>query len=329
MKKLVSLYGAHSPLYDQMNERAKTYAAGRGLDYVWVPQTPFSPDSAVEALRGADAGIIDVDRYDGAIFSQIKDSVKLLVRYGVGFEAVNLPDASANGIAIARTTGANAEAVAEMAMAMILGAKRQLMRNRYVANSGVWGAKDVGGEMKGKKLGLLGFGMISRLLAGLFSGFQVEVLAYDPFLSKESMAAAGARKVDLDELFRESDAISIHIPYTEESYHLVNAERLAMMKETAVLVCAARGNIVDEDALYEALKARRILGAGLDVFAREPLPADSPLTRLDNVILTPHVAAQTEEALWAMYQKAVDIAADFLDGRDIGRDLLNPEYKNA
>ena len=329
MKKLVSLYGAHSPLYDQMNERAKTYAAGRGLDYVWVPQTPFSPDSAVEALRGADAGIIDVDRYDGAIFSQIKDSVKILVRYGVGFEAVNLPDASANGIAIARTTGANAEAVAEMAMAMILGAKRQLMRNRYVANSGVWGAKDVGGEMKGKKLGLLGFGMISRLLAGLFSGFQVEVLAYDPFLSKESMAAAGARKVDLDELFRESDAISIHIPYTEESYHLVNAERLAMMKETAVLVCAARGNIVDEDALYEALKARRILGAGLDVFAREPLPADSPLTRLDNVILTPHVAAQTEEALWAMYQKAVDIAADFLDGRDIGRDLLNPEYKNA
>ena len=276
MKKLVSLYGAHSPLYDQMNERAKTYAAGRGLDYVWVPQTPFSPDSAVEALRGADAGIIDVDRYDGAIFSQIKDSVKLLVRYGVGFEAVNLPDASANGIAIARTTGANAEAVAEMAMAMILGAKRQLMRNRYVANSGVWGAKDVGGEMKGKKLGLLGFGMISRLLAGLFSGFQVEVLAYDPFLSKESMAAAGARKVDLDELFRESDAISIHIPYTEESYHLVNAERLAMMKETAVLVCAARGNIVDEDALYEALKARRILGAGLDVFAREPLPADPP-----------------------------------------------------
>ena len=329
MKKLVSLYGAHSPLYDQMNERAKTYAAGRGLDYVWVPQTPFSPESAVEALKGADAGIIDVDRYDGAIFSQIKDSVKLLVRYGVGFEAVNLPDASANGIAIARTTGANAEAVAEMAMAMILGAKRQLMRNRYVANSGVWGAKDVGGEMKGKKLGLLGFGMISRLLAGLFSGFQVEVLAYDPFLSKESMAAAGARKVDLDELFRESDAISIHIPYTEESYHLVNAERLAMMKETAVLVCAARGNIVDEDALYEALKARRILGAGLDVFAREPLPADSPLTRLDNVILTPHVAAQTEEALWAMYQKAVDIAADFLDGRDIGRDLLNPEYKNA
>ena len=327
MKKLVSLYGAHSPLYDQMNERAKTYAAEKGLDYVWIPQTPFSPESAVSALKGADAGIIDVDRYDGAIFSQIKDSVKILVRYGVGFEAVNLPDASANGIAIARTTGANAEAVAEMAMAMILGAKRQFMRNRFVANSGVWGAKDVGGEMKGKKLGLLGYGMISRLLAGLFSGFQVEVLAYDPFLSEEAMAAAGARKVDLDTLFRESDAISIHIPFTEESRNLVNAERLAMMKKNAVIVCTARGNIVDEDALYEALKNHQILGAGLDVYAQEPLPADSPLTKLDNVILTPHVAAQTEDALWAMYKKAIDIAADFLDGKDIGRDLLNPDYK--
>ncbi len=327
MKKLVSLYGAHSPLYDKMNDRAKAYAAELDLDYVWVPQTPFSPDSAVAALEGADAGIIDVDRYDGAIFSRIKDSVKLLVRYGVGFDSVNLPEASENGIAIARTTGANAEAVAEMAMAMILSCKRQLTRNRLVVNSGQWGPKDVGGEMKGKKLGLLGFGMISRLLAGLFTGFQVEVLAYDPFLTAEQIAAAGARKVDLDELFREADAISIHIPYTEESRNLVNAERLAMMKENAVLICTARGNIVDEDALYEALKAHKILGAGLDVYAQEPLPADSPLITLDNVVLTPHVAAQTEDALWAMYKKAIDIAADFLSGKDIGRDLLNPDYQ--
>ncbi|MBQ7682326.1 MAG: C-terminal binding protein, partial [Oscillibacter sp.] len=155
----------------------------------------------------------------------------------------------------------------------------------------------------------------------------VEVLAYDPFQSAEALQAAGARKVELDELFREADAISIHIPYTDEAYHLVNAERLAMMKKNAVIVCTARGNIVDEEALYEALKNGEILGAGLDVYAEEPLPADSPLLTLDNVILTPHVAAQTEDALWAMYKKAIDIAADFLEGRDIGRDLLNPDYK--
>ncbi len=327
MKKLVSLYGVPSPLYNQMNDRAREYAAGRNLEYVWVPQTPFSPESAVAALQGADAGIIDVQTYDNAIFSQIKDSVKLLVRYGVGFEAVNLPDASANGIAIARTTGANAQAVAEMAMAMILAAKRQLIHNRLVTNSGKWGAKSVGGEMRGKKLGLLGYGMISKILAKLFSGYDVEVLAYDPYQSAEALEAAGARKVELDELFREADAISIHIPYTDEAYHLVNAERLALMKKNAVLVCTARGNIVDEAALYEALKNGTILGAGLDVYAEEPLPADSPLLTLDNVILTPHVAAQTEDALWAMYKKAIDIAADFFEGKDIGRDLLNPDYK--
>ena len=328
MKKLVSLYGAHSPLYDEMNERAREYAAGLDLEYVWIPQTPFTPESAIAALQGADAGIIDVQTYDNRIFSQIKESVKLLVRYGVGFEAVNLPDASANGIAIARTTGANAEAVAEMSMAMIMAAKRQLLINRHVTNSGKWGAKLVGGEMRGKKLGLLGYGMIAKLLAKLFSGYEVEVLAYDPFQSADALKAAGARKVELDELFRESDAISIHIPYTDEAYHLVNAERLAMMKKTAVIVCAARGNIVDEDALYEALKNGQILGAGLDVYAQEPLPVTSPLLTLDNVFLTPHVAAQTEEALWAMYKKAIDITSDFFAGNDIGRDLLNPDYKS-
>ena len=327
MKKLVSLYGAHSPLYDQMNERAKEYAAGRGLEYVWAPQTPFSPESAVAALKGADAGIIDVQTYDKEIFTQIQDSVRLLVRYGVGFEAVNLPDATASGIAVARTTGANAEAVAEMAMAMIMAAKRQLLLNRTVTNSGIWGAKSVGAEMKGKKLGLVGYGMIARLLAKLFSGFDVEVLAYDPFLDADAMKKAGARKVDLEELFRESDAISIHIPYTDEAYHLVGEEKLALMKRTAVLVCTARGNIVDEDALYRALKSHQILGAGLDVYAEEPLPATSPLLKLENAFLTPHVAAQTEEALWAMYQKAIDITADFFEGKDIGRDLLNPDYK--
>ena len=329
MKKLVSLYGVPSPLYNEMNDRAKEYAAGQNLDYVWVPQTPFSPESAVAALKGADAGIIDVQTYDKEIFTQVQDTVRLLVRYGVGFEAVNLPDASASGIAVARTTGANAEAVAEMAMAMIMAAKRQLLPNRSVTNSGVWGAKMVGGEMRGKKLGLVGFGMIARLLAKLFSGFEVEVLAYDPFLDAESMKKAGARKVELKELFREADAISIHIPYTDEAYHLVNADLLGLMKKNAVIICTARGNIVDEDALYEAIRDGKILGAGLDVYAQEPLPATSPLLKLGNAVLTPHVAAQTDDALWAMYKKAIDIAADFFEGTDLGRDLLNPDYKKA
>lgn len=326
MKKVVCLYGTASEMTEKMNERAEKYAASRNLKYEWVPQQPWSAESAVEALRDSDAGIIDVEPYDEKIFSRIKDRCHLLVRYGVGFDAVNLKDASENQIAVARTTGANSESVAEMAFAMIMAAKRNFRINDSNVREGRWG-RTIGQEMLGKKLGILGFGAIGKKLAALFSGFHVETAVYDPFLSKEQAEAAGVKSESLEKIFSTCDAISIHVPYTEDTHHLINAEKLALMKETAVIVCTSRGNIVDEEALAEALKKHQILGAGLDVFAEEPLPADSPLIGLDNVILTPHVSAQTEDALWNMYKKAIDISADFLEGKDIGGDLLNPEYK--
>lgn len=326
MKKIVCLYGAPSDITDQMNKRSAEYAATRGAEYVWTPQQPWSVESAVEALKDADAGIIDVEKYDKEIFSKISGRCRLLVRYGVGFDAVNLKDASVNHIAIARTTGANSESVAEMAFAMIMAAKRNMIINDGNVRNNRW-KRTIGQEMLGKKLGILGFGAIGRRLATLFSGFNVDVAVYDPYLKPEQAEAAGAHIEDLDTIFRTCDAISIHVPYTNETHHLVSAERLALMKKTAVLVCTSRGNIVDEEALAVALKDHRILGAGLDVFSREPLPADSPLIGLDNVILTPHVSAQTEDALWNMYKKAIDISVDFLEGKDIGRDLLNPDYR--
>lgn len=327
MKKLVCLYGTHSDLYDQLNVRAKEYAAEKNIDYEWVPMTPFTNEAAIAALKDADAGIIDVEPYDNAIFSQIKDRCKLVVRYGVGFDAVNLADATANGIAVSRTTAANAEAVAEMAFTLIMAAKRQLPLNKKVIESGKW-ERNVGSEMLGKKVGILGFGNIGRRLAKLFSGWDCEIYAYDPFLSEEKCKEAGAKKADLETIFKECDAISVHLPYTKDTDHIVNAKLIGLMKETAVLVCTARGKLVDENDLADALKAHKILGAGLDVFAEEPLPLTSPLIGLDNVILTPHVSAQTHEALWNMYSKAIDIAAAFFEGKDLGRDLLNPDVKN-
>lgn len=328
MKKIVSVYAAHSDYFDAMNERAKEYAASKGYEYEWIPLVPFSNEAAIAALKDADAGIIDVEPYNSAIFEQIKDRCRILVRYGVGFDAVNLEDASKAGIAISRTVGANSQAVAEMALTLIMAAKRQLPLNMELVKEGKW-ERNVGSEMLGKKVGILGFGNIGRRLAKLFKGFDAEIYAYDPFLSEEKCAEAGAKKSDLETIFTECDAISVHLPYTKDTDHIIGAELIGKMKPTAVLVCTARGNIVDEDALAEALKAGKILGAGLDVFAKEPLPADSPLIGLPNVVLTPHVSAQTNEAVWNMYSKAIDVAADFLDGKDLGREILNPEYKNA
>ena len=326
MMKFVSFFGEHSPVFDALNERAASYAKERGFDYTWLPQKPFDKEAVIAALAESDVGMIDIEPYDASIFTRITPRCKLLVRFGVGFDKVNLPDATASGIAVARTTGANSTGVAEMALTQILAAKRQLMINRKVVNGGVW-VKNVGHELIGATVGIVGFGAIGQLLARLLTGFNCRVLAYDPYPNLEKIEALGATSVTFDELVEQSDAISIHVPYLPATHHMFNAQVFDRMKDSAVLVCTARGNIVDEDALYDALVEGRIAAAGLDVFAEEPLPVSSKLIGLDNVILTPHVSSQTVESLWAIYRKGIDIAADFFAGRELSRaDLLNPDY---
>ena len=139
------------------------------------------------------------------------------------------------------------------------------------------------------------------------------------------MEADGVELVALEELLRQADAVSIHVPYTEQTHHMINRETLALMKPTAVIVNTARGNIVDEDALYNALKSGQIAGAGLDVFAKEPLPLDCPLLTLENAVITPHVSSQTIESLWNIYKMAIDISADFFAGKDSSH-ILNRDY---
>lgn len=325
MAKVVSLYASRSSMYDELNRRANAYAADLGLEYAWAPHDGYSDEYAIEQLKGADAGIIDVDPFDRKIFSQLGSRCRLLVRYGVGFDAVDLADATEAGIAIARTAGANAESVAEMALALIMAAKRQLILNQRIVDAGRWD-HNVGGELSGKKVGILGFGAIGRRLARLLGGFDAEIYAYDPNLNEAAIADLGARQADLETIFSACDAISVHVPYFTATHHLVDAHLLSLMKPDAVIVCTSRGNVVDEDALAEVLREHRILGAGLDVFAQEPLPMDSPLRGLDNIVLTPHASAQTTDALWNIYRRALEVTADFFAGRELDRaDLLNPE----
>lgn len=330
MKKMVSFFGEKSPLFEKLNQETTAYALEKGIEYIWAPQQPYDVDQVVTLLSGADAGLIDVEPYGDPVFDRLSDRCKLLVRFGVGYDKVDLEAASRHGICITRTTGANKTGVAEMALTMILAARRQLMINRATVNSGVW-VKNIGNELMGKKIGILGFGNIGATLAGLLSGFGCELVAYDTYQNQEAASALGVRFAELNEIFETCDAISVHLPYAPETHHLVNADRIAQMKPEAVIVCTARGNIIDEDALYKALRMNRIGGAGLDVYGQEPLPTSSRLIELDNIILTPHVSSQTYESIWNTYKKAVDIAADFFAGAQLERaDLLNPDYiKNA
>lgn len=324
MKKIVSFFGDKTEVFCKLNRQAEGYAKARGLDYRWVPQNPFSVEEVIEELKNADVGIIDVEPYGEEIFSQIEGGARLLVRFGVGFDQVDLKAASKYGIAVARTAGANTTAVAEMALTLILSCRRRIGKYQARVKAGEW-VKDISHELIGSTVGIIGYGNIGRRLAKLLSGFDCRILVYDPFSKKEVLEEDGVEPADLEELFRQSDAVSIHVPYTEQTHHMVNKETLALMKPTAVLVNTARGNIIDEEALYQAIKSGKLAGAGIDVFAQEPLPLDSSLLTLENVVLTPHVSSQTEESLWNIYKMAVDISKDFLEGKGSPY-ILNQDY---
>lgn len=326
MKKIVSFFGDKSEIFVQLNQRSAEYAGSLGLSYEWAPQTPYDQADVIARLKNADCGIIDVEPYGESVFQAIEGKCPLLVRFGVGFDKVDLKAATAHGVAVARTTGSNASGVAEMAVALIFAARRELRFNRiHCVDTGNW-AKNISNETIGGTIGILGFGNIGRITARLFKALGCEVIAYDPYPNEALAREAGVALVPLEELFRRSDAISVHVPYSQETHHMVNAERLAMMKPTAVIVNTARGGIIDEDALYDALKARQIRGAGLDVYREEPLPASSKLCELDNLIMMPHLSSQTYESLWNTYKMAIDIAADFHAGRPVPH-ILNPEYR--
>ena len=325
MKKLVSFFGESSVIFNNLNDKACEYAAERDIEYQWAPQVPYDQRNVINLLREADAGIIDIEPYGEDVFKEIYNRTRLLVRFGVGYDKVDLKSASRYGIAVARTTGANTLGVAEMALSLILAARRRIKVNQKCVDTGKW-VKNVANETIQSTVGILGFGSIGPALADLLRGFDCRIVAYDPFPKKELMREKGVELVELEELFEISDVVSLHLPYNTETHHLVNLPMLSRMKSSAVIVNTSRGNIIDEQALYEVLAAGKIAGAALDVFAQEPLPLDSPLLKLDNIILTPHVSSQTVESLWRIYAMAIDITADFFKGKDSPH-ILNPDFK--
>ena len=325
MKKIISFFGENSPIFDELNKRAAVYAEQAGLEYIWAPQTPFIQEDVILHLKSADAGIIDIQTYDESIFKEITGRTKMLVRFGVGYDKVNLVDASKYHIAIARTTGANASGVAEMAITLLLASRRQLFETSKCVYTGKWQKIIADETLNTATIGIVGFGLIGQKVAGFMRALGCQVLAYDPFADEEVAGEQGVELTEIKDLFSRADAISVHAAYSKETHHLVNETMLNLMKPTAVIVNTARGAIIDEEALYEALAARRIRAAGLDVYSIEPLPLESRLLQLDNVILTPHLSSQTTESLWNTYIMAIDIAADFFNGK-MSPHILNPDF---
>jgi D-3-phosphoglycerate dehydrogenase len=251
--------------------------------------------------------------------------LKAVARLGVGYDQVDVPAATRHGVAVAMAFGSNHEVVADHAMALMAAVAHRIVEYDRRARAGDWGSR-FHGRLHGTTVGIVGFGRIGRALAKRCQGFNMEVLVADPVAEADTVGRLGYRLVELDELLRAADFVSLHAPLTAETHHLIDTRRLALMGPGAFLVNTARGGLVDEAALVAALQAGQIGGAGLDVFEEEPLPPESPLRQLDNVVLTPHVAGTSAAGLRAMTERCVDNLLALTRGRDPGPGLvLNPE----
>jgi phosphoglycerate dehydrogenase-like enzyme len=276
------------------------------------PRGTHSEEELIALLQGAEGAIAGQDRFTARVL-EAAGSLKVISRTGVGYDAIDLPAATARGVAVCTTPGTNKMAVAEYAFALMLACSRRLPENLSEVQAGVW-RRHEGQDLFGSTLGILGLGSIGREVALRARAFGMRVLAYDLVRDEPFAAEHQVEYAPLEQLLRESDFVTLHLFLDERSRHLINAERLALMKPTAYLINTARGGIVDAEALARALREKRIAGAALDVFETEPLPADSPLRGLENVYLSAHVAAITRQTNHATALMAAENAIRVLRG---------------
>ena len=223
-------------------------------------------------------------------------NLKVIGRAGIGVDNIDVETASKHGIYVVNSPTGSTASVAELAIAHMLSLSRHLVRADNTMKKGEWAKKQLKGfELFNKTLGLVGSGNIAQHVAKIARGFGMNILVYSPHCTDEKAERMGGKRVDLEELLKNSDYVSLHIPHTQDTHHLINKEKLLLMKNTAYLINCARGGVVDEKALYEVLSEKRIAGAAIDVFEEEPPSSDNPLLKLDNVVLSPHIGAATKE----------------------------------
>jgi D-3-phosphoglycerate dehydrogenase / 2-oxoglutarate reductase len=287
-----------------------------------------TPEEPLRALPTAHAVIASSRiRYDGTLMD-LAPALRVISRTGMGIDNVSVPDASARGILVCHAPLAPSISTAEHAITLILAVARRLKMVEHSLERGEktdYFTEYDGVEIHGLTLGLIGLGQIGGRVARVALALGMRVVAFDPYLEPERVRDVGAEPArDLEELLRAADIISLHVPLTEETYHLINARTLGLCKRGAILVNAARGKLVDETALIAALESGRLYGVGLDVFESEPPPPDHPLLHRDNVVATPHIASATGASKERLWTTAIKQALQVLGGERPAH-LANPQ----
>lgn len=289
----------------------------------------------IQYAADADAILVGATEPYTARAIQALNNCRILSRMGVGYDNIDIEAATSNGIAVAYVPEASVSEVSDHAMALLLALARRLVPLSQIARTSAWSqaSPEMAAVRKGMRrlsgqtLGLVGIGRIGRAVAAKAKVFGLRVLAYDPYVDAESARRIGVELVNFQQLLAEADFISLHAPLTSETKHLFSLEEFRRMKPTAYIINTARGQLIDHEALVTALKEGLIAGAGLDVTEPEPLPPESPLLRMENVILTPHSAFFSETSAQDTRRRAVESVIRALEG--IWPDtLVNPEVKH-
>lgn len=305
--------------YDEYEKRL----TDRGFEVTLCPtRVNLSEDELIERLQGVDVFMCGL----GKITRRVLDNapqLKLVAKFGVGLESVDILACTEHGVPVANSPGSATDAVAEFTVALMLAAARGVVENDRRVHSGWWG-RTLGVTLYGKTLGIVGFGAIGRRVAQSVAGFNMRVIAYAPHPKPELAASYGVELVSMERIAAESDFITFHVPYSKDTDKLINADFLARMKDGAILINASRGGVLDEQALYEALKSGHLRAAALDVHSSEPMDPNDPLLTLDNCIMTSHNAASSLEGRNALMEFCVQNVLDIMDGV-APKGLVNPE----
>ena len=310
-----------------LDPKALTLLDALGASVFIAPAYSSEEELATIAAREqVDAIIVRV----GQLTAQVIDAspkLRVLSKGGIGVDNVDVEHATAKGIVVTNTRYSNSQSVAEQALGMIIGLLKDFIRLDASVRAGNWEkATYHGGELRGRHIGLIGYGGNGRALANLLKPFGVTITVYDPYLGHNADFTGVTRAGSIDDFIADIDILSIHCPRTTESLGMIGRERLAKMKPTALVVNCARGGIIDEDALVEALEKKQIAGAALDVFTVEPPDKNHPLWQFDNVHVSPHIAGVTSEAGEVSGRMAVENIYKILDNKPIDLDcVINPD----
>ena len=301
---------------------------------VWDGELPPPREALLERVRGVD-GLLSLltDPVDAGLMDAAGPGLRVISNYAVGYDNIDVAEATRRGIPVGNTPGVLTETTADMAFALLMAAARRIVEGAEYVRAGrwrTWGPKLLlGHDVHGATLGVIGMGRIGQAVTRRASGFDMRVVYFDPYCDPEKGPFVGvAVRCDLADLLAEADFVSLHVPLTEETHHLIDASALARMKPTAVLINTSRGPVVDSDALYEALSAGRIAYAALDVTDPEPLPAGHKLLSLPNCLVVPHIAS----ASWATRTRMAEMAAENLLAGLRGKRLphcVNPQVYGA